>query len=204
MTGLFRELSDWLLAFADSDWAALALGIAAFSESIFFPVPPDPLLLAISIPQPHMAMWLALLVTAASVAGAVVGHFIGRKFGRPLLDRMFSRSKVERVERMFQKYGVWAVLIAAVTPIPYKVFAIAAGVLDMDRRTFILASLVGRGARFLLLGALVMAFGEEIEAFIDANFDVLTLAGGAALVAGAVAFVLVYRWRRTLTSADDS
>ncbi len=162
MIDLFRELSDWTAGFAESDWSALILAIAAFTESIFFPVPPDPLLIAIAMPQPHAALWLAALVTASSVAGAVVGHWLGLRFGRPLLYRFASRKKVEAVEALFQKYGAWAVLVAAFTPIPYKVFAICAGVLDLNRRTFIIASIIGRGARFFIIGGLIFAYGEEI------------------------------------------
>ena len=84
MIDLLRELSDWTAGFAESDWSVVILAVAAFTESIFFPVPPDPLLIAIAIPQPHAALWLAALVTASSVAGAVVGHWLGLRFGRPL------------------------------------------------------------------------------------------------------------------------
>ena len=197
MFELLRELSDWTMGFAESDWSALILAAAAFAESIFFPIPPDPLLLAIAIPQPHAALWLAALVTASSVAGAVVGHWLGHRFGRPLLYRFASGKKVEAVEKMFRKYGAWAVLIAAFTPIPYKVFAISAGILDMDRRTFILASIIGRGARFFILGGLIFAYGEEIEEFIDTNFELVTTASAVALVVAVVlAAAIIARRRR--------
>ena len=187
--------------FADSDWAVPVLAANAFFESIFFPVPPDPLLIAVSIPQPDLAIWLALLVTLSSVAGAMVGHLIGRRFGHPLLYRMFEKEKVERVERLFKRYGAWAVLIGAFTPAPYKVFAIAAGALDLDRRSFLIASLIGRGARFLLIGALVMLFGEEAQGFLDDNFEVVTLAAGGGLIIAAGALLLVYRRRRASRAA---
>jgi len=196
MFELLRELSDWTTGFAESDWSALILAAASFAESIFFPIPPDPLLIAIAIPQPHAALWLAALVTASSVAGAVVGHWLGHRFGRPLLYRFASGKKVEAVEKMFRKYGAWAVLIAAFTPIPYKVFALSAGILDMNLRTFILASIVGRGARFFILGGLIFAYGEEIEGFIDTNFELVTAATAVALVvAVALAAIIVTRRR---------
>ena len=99
---------------------------------------------------------------------------------------------------MFRKYGAWAVLIAAFTPIPYKVFAISAGILDMNRRTFILASVIGRGARFFILGGLIFAYGEEIEEFIDTNFELVTAASAVALVAAVVlAAAIIARRRHT-------
>ena len=196
MIDLLRELSDWTAGFAESDWSAVILAIASFTESIFFPVPPDPLLIAIAIPQPHAALWLAALVTASSVAGAVVGHWLGLRFGRPLLYRFASRKKVEAVEEIFQKYGAWAILVAAFTPIPYKVFAICAGVLDLNRRTFIIASIIGRGARFFMIGGLIFVYGEEIQEFIDKNLEVVTVSTTAAvIVAAAVVAVIVQRRR---------
>ena len=127
MRDLLHDLSDWLLGFADSDWAIVVLLSSSFAESIFFPIPPDPLLLAVAIAQQPIAVLLGLLVAVASVAGAVVGHALGMRLGRPILTRMFSEGKVAYVDRLFERYGLWAILIAAFTPVPYKVFAIAAG-----------------------------------------------------------------------------
>ncbi len=201
MFDLLRELSDWTTGFAESDWSVPILAAASFAEAIFFPIPPDPLLLAIAIPQPQAALWLAALVTVSSVAGAVVGHWLGRRFGRPLLYRFASGKNVEAVEKLFRKYGAWAVLIAAFTPIPYKVFAISAGILDMNRRTFIFASIIGRGARFFIIGGLVFVYGEEIEDFIDNNFELVTAASAGALVVAVAVAAIIVRWRRTRDAA---
>ena len=132
----------------------------------------------------------------ASVAGAVVGHWLGRRLGRPLLYRFFAEDTVLRVERLFQRYGAWATLIAAFTPLPYKLFAIAAGVLDLDRKTFVIASLIGRGARFMAIGVLIFLFRDEIEGFVSENFEMLTVAAAAIAVAAAAAWALVHRARR--------
>ena len=196
MIGLLGDLSDWLVGFAGSDWAVLVLAVSTFFESIFFPVPPDPLLVGIGILQPHLAIWLGVMVTIFSVAGAMVGYWLGKRLGRPIAVRLFPGSGIEVAERLFKKYGMWAILIAAFTPIPYKVFAISAGVLQLDRRTFLVASLVGRGARFISIGVLVLLFGESIQAFIAGNFEVLTLAAGAGVIAVAAAWILVHRRRR--------
>ena len=188
MIDLYHRLSDWVVGFAESDWAVLILAVNSFTEAIFFPVPPDVLLIGIAVQEPERALWLAGIVTVSSVAGAVVGHWLGRRWGRPLLHRLVSPAKTETVERLFRKYGTWAILLAAFSPVPYKVFAILAGVLELDRRSFVAASAAGRGARFFAIGVLVFFYGEEIEGFIGDNFEILTLAVTAAalLVLGVV------------------
>ena len=191
----FRELSHWMLDFADSDLAILVLAISSFTESIFFPIPPDPLLIGIAVRQPENAIWLAALVTVSSVAGAFVGHWLGQRFGRPLLRRIVSEKKIEAVERMFSKYGAWAILVAAFTPIPYKVFTITAGMLGMNRRSFLIASFIGRGARFFLLGGLIFVLGDEIEVFIEDNFELMTGAFAAAFIVGLAIFLVIRRRR---------
>ena len=182
MRELFHDLTDWTLQAADSDWAIALLALMAFSESVIFPIPPDPLLIAVGVANPGSAIWVAALVTVMSVSGAYVGHWLGRKVGRPLLRRLVSESKVERAEALFNKFGVWAILVAAFTPIPYKVFTILAGIMNLPIRPFLLASLVGRGARFMTIGVLVFLFGEEIQEFIEGNFELLTIVAGVGLV----------------------
>jgi undecaprenyl-diphosphatase len=196
MTELLSRLSDWVEGFAESDWAIGLLLLVATSESFIFPIPPDPLLIATGLAHPSWAIWLAGLVTVASVAGAVVGHWLGRRLGRPLLYRLVSQPRIERAEQLFRRFGVWAILVAAFTPIPYKVFTILAGVLDLKISHLVIASLVGRGARFLTLGALIFVFGDSIQSFIDDNFEKLAFAAVAGLVALVAAVLIVDRVRR--------
>ena len=131
------------------------------------------------------------------MAGAVVGHWLGQRLGRPFLYRFFAEDTVLKVERLFQRYGAWATLLAAFTPLPYKLFAIAAGVLNLDRRTFVIASLAGRGARFMAIGILIFIFRDSIEEFVSNNFEILTIAAAAAAIFAAAAWVLVHRARRS-------
>ena len=196
MFELLRDLSDWVAGFAESDWAYLLLGVSSFIESIFFPIPPDPLLIAISVKQPHNAIWLGVLVTLTSVAGALVGHWIGGRFGRPLMYRFLPTGQIKRVEELLTRFGVWAILVFAISPLPYKVFALSAGVLGLDRRTFVVVSLVGRGARFMTLGVLLFFYGASIERFISDNFELLTIIFLAALVAAALGWGLLRGRRR--------
>ena len=195
MRELYHELTDWMLGLADNDWAIGLLILLSFSESVVFPIPPDPLLIAIGIASPESAIWIAAFVTLASVCGAYVGHWLGRKVGRPLLGRLISESKIERAEALFSRYGAWAIIVAAFTPVPYKVFTILAGILDLRMRNFLIASLIGRGARFLTIGVLIFIFGESIREFIDSNFEIVTIACGGAL-AVTVAGYIGYRWMR--------
>ena len=194
---LFHQLSAWLLAFADSPWAVAVLMATSFTESIFFPIPPDPLLIGMSILNQGSALWLAVLVTLFSVAGALVGHWLGGRFGSPILHRFVSEKKVAVVEGMFHKYGMWAVLLAAFTPIPYKVFAITAGALKLERRPFIIASLVGRGARFLIIGGLIFFYGESIQVFISDKFEQLMLGSAVVLVLGLAGMIVFTRVRKS-------
>ncbi len=102
---------------------------------------------------------------------------------------------MRRVESMFERYGAWAVIMAAITPLPYKVFAISAGVLDMDLRRFVLASLVGRGLRFLAIAVLITVYGESVKSFLETNFEEVTIAAGVGTVAAVVAAVAFNRVR---------
>ncbi len=197
MTELLMELSQWTEGFAQSDWAVVLLFAVAVSESVFFPIPPDPLLIAVGISQPGSAVWLAGLVTAGSVIGAFVGHALGRRLGRPLLNRFVSDRRLAQAELLFERYGVWAILVAAFTPIPYKVFTILAGVLNLQLRLFLVASLIGRGARFFLIGILIFVFGESIQSFIDDYFMWITIAVGLGLVVVAAGAFTVNRLRKT-------
>jgi membrane protein YqaA with SNARE-associated domain len=196
MIDLLRSFSHWVEGFSDSPWAVAILVINSFTESVFNPIPPDPLLIGMSVLNPNLALLYAALVTASSVIGAVVGHWLGLRFGRPLVLKFVSQKKVDRVEGMFQRYGSWAVLIAAFTPIPYKVFAITAGVLEMERHPFIVASIIGRGARFFLLGGLIFFFGRPIQQFIEARFELLTVLFSILLVVSVIVVFFIMRWRR--------
>ena len=103
---------------------------------------------------------------------------------------------------MFHRHGAPAILIAAFTPLPYKVFAISAGVLDMDRRMFVVTSLIGRGARFFLLGGLIFFYGDSVQDFIQRNFDLLTIASGVAVAVIAVLAALYMHQRRSPKAAE--
>ena len=194
---LLSDLGHWILSWAETPWGALALFVMAFWESSFFPVPPDGLLIALMAGNLPFAFGFAALTTTGSLLGAMLGYWIGLKGGRPILDRIFSQEKILFVERQYQKRDVWAVTIAAFTPIPYKVFAIGAGAFRLDFRRFMLASVLGRAGRFFLLATLVTIFGEAIESAIEQYLDWLALAFVLMLVTGFIVLRYVVRPRST-------
>ena len=184
---LIHGIVDWMIAWAATPYAPLALFIITFWESSFFPLPPDPLLIAMAVAEPQDAPLFALICTTASVLGAALGYFIGKKGGRPIVYRLFKEKKVRAAERLYQRYDVWAVGAAAFTPIPYKVFTITAGIAELRFWPFMLVSIVGRGARFFLLGMLVYFFGPQIQNIIDQYFELLTISFLVLIVLGFVA-----------------
>ena len=196
MLELVAELSHWLEGFANSEWVVVALLLVSFTESVISPFPPDPILIAASVFNPRMALVFAGVVTVASVAGAAVGYWLGKRLGRPILDRFISTTKVEQVEALFQKYGVWAIVFAAVTPVPYKVFAVTAGAMEMSFKPFLVASLIGRGARMFLWGALAMLFGEATLELIETRGLQLGVAFGAVVIAAFLIYLMYVRIRR--------
>ncbi len=156
LTSIPHQLVDWTIAWADSAYSVWALFILAFAESSFFPIPPDVLLIAIGMAKPESALWLALVCTIGSATGGMFGFLIGRVGGRPLLLKVFKEKKVSVVDRYFERYGVMAVGVAGFTPIPYKVFTISAGAFRMNFPKFVVISVISRGARFFLVGLVVM------------------------------------------------
>ena len=200
MFEILQELSHWIRDFAETDWALLRLFVTAFLESTISPIPPDPLLIPMAVLQPNLAIWLGVLCTVASVLGAVLGHWLGAQFGRPILGRFVSEGRIRSAESLFDKYGVWAVLVAAVTPIPYKVFTILAGVLKLDMKRFLIASIIGRGMRFLSLAVVIFLFGEDVQAFVEENFEALTILAGVGVIGSVLFVIILAKWKTTRDS----
>jgi len=179
-----HDLGQWVLHWAQTPYSVYALFLIAFAESSFFPIPPDVLLIAMSILDPHRAFAYALVCTLGSVAGAVFGFLLGIKGGRPLLLRLFGLEKILLVEKYYQKWDVWAVAIAAFTPIPYKVFTISAGVFELNFKRFLLASTVGRSGRFFLVALAIYLFGPAIKQLLASYLNLFTVAFMVLLLLG--------------------
>ena len=194
---ILTELTLWFEGFAETDLAIYALAIGSFSESIIFPIPVDVLLMPMSLLNPSMAIWFGIVSMIASVLGGIAGYWIGLRFGRPILHKFVSPSKADDAERLFNKYGAWAVVVAAITPIPYKVFTISAGVLNLELKKFVFASVIGRGFRFLFTGALLYLYGEEIRSFIDDHFGLLMILSVLAAILAALCSVFFVKYRKS-------
>lgn len=169
MSGPFSWLYTRTLRWAAHRHAPRYLAVLSFAESSFFPVPPDVMLMPMSLAQPTRALWFAMLTTIASVLGGLFGYLIGyfaMEAVEPLIEQMGHAETLGRAQDWFQVYGFWVVLLAGFSPIPYKIFTIAAGGLALPVLPFLAASLVGRGSRFYLVAALTAWGGPRMEPWI--------------------------------------
>jgi len=187
-----RRLYDWTTHWAQTPYGPWALFALAFAEASFFPVPPDVLLIALALGAPKKSLRYAAICTAGSVLGGCLGYAIGLflmdAVGYRIIDFYRARDVYAQIAQGFQQYGFVYIFIAALTPIPYKVFTIAAGACRVGLGVLILASVVGRGARFFLVGSLFWLFGVPVKRFIDRYFNLLTI---LFVALGALGFVLV-------------
>jgi membrane protein YqaA with SNARE-associated domain len=186
------SLKLWVENFADKPYAGIALFIIAFAESSFFPIPPDVLLIAIALLKPRLSFRYALICSIGSVLGGMFGYLIGFQFyeliGKKIIEFYHLQQQYDAVKTMYDKNAFVAIAIAGFTPIPYKVFTIAAGAFQVSFPTLVIASALSRPARFFLVGGLIYFFGPRVKTFIDKYFDWLTVAFVILLILG---FVLI-------------
>ncbi|MEN7343131.1 MAG: YqaA family protein [Pseudomonadota bacterium] len=187
---LFQKLYDWVLEKAQHRLAAWWLALLSFAESSFFPIPPDVMLAPMVLADRAKAWWLATLTTLSSVAGGIVGYLIGwlliGQIEPWLLDSHYAAGYLRALE-WFTEYGVWVVFVAGFSPIPYKVFTIGAGAAAMNFPLFVIASLIGRGARYFLVAGLIYAGGPKAASHIRRYVD-----GLGWLCIGIVAVALLW------------
>ena len=191
-----KRLYDWINACSQSPYGGWALFLLAFVESAFFPVPPDILLIALCVGRPQQALRFAVVCSLGSVLGGVAGYGIGvfafESVGQPLLDWFDpGGAGFEQVRQLMDRWGFWSVLAAAVTPIPYKVFTIASGVFHFSVAQFLLASILGRSARFVAEGGLIFFGGSRFKEWIETYFDAIAWSALAMIGLGILALRLV-------------
>lgn len=184
-------IKNWVLKWSVSPLAPVVLFLNAAAEAVFFPVPPDLLLVAMCLAaaatgRAYLCFAFALITTAGSVSGGIIGYFIGLKGGRPVAFKLFAAEKVAAAEALYAKYGIWAVAVAGFTPVPYCIFTVLSGVLRLRLLTFALVSVLSRGARFSLVATLIFFFGKAVAEFLEdeKRFGLLTLAFVVLLIGG--------------------
>jgi membrane protein YqaA with SNARE-associated domain len=189
----FGACYDLALRWARHKHAAKYLGGLSFAESVFFPIPPDVMLAPMSLSQPERAWRFALITTIASILGGIAGYWLGffafDVWLSPLIEQWGYTHKIDKAMQWFTDYGVWVVFLAGFSPIPYKIFTVSAGFLQMAFFPFLLASAVGRGARFFLVAGLMRWGGEKMENTLRQYVEIL----GWAVVILAIGAYLVLR-----------
>lgn len=189
MHEIFIKMNDYFQAMG-----VQGLALNSFIESFFLVPPPDFLLIAMDLANPAKALFYALICTIASAFGGAVGYGIGFWGGRPAFNWFFrkgGKEKFEAVENLYNKYGTLAVFFSAFTPIPYKVFTIASGILSMNFFKFMIASFFGRGLRFFIVSIVLMLFGEAIKQYIELVIIIVTI----III---LFFVILYKKRKSL------
>ncbi|MCA0941010.1 DedA family protein [Salipiger pacificus] len=189
---MLRRLYDWTMSLADHPKALWALAAVSFIEASVFPIPPDVLMIPMILAAPRRAWLIALVATVASVVGGLFGYAIGHFFfdsiGRPILETLGKADAMEAFNARFNGVGFWAVLIAGITPFPFKVITIMSGWTAMPLGVFVTTAVIARAFRFFIVAALLRAFGAPIRDFIEKRLGlvftvfVLLLAGGFFLV----------------------
>lgn len=197
----FRKLYDWVISWSESKYGPVVLFLLAFIESIFFPIPPDILLIALALGASAKAFKYAFICTMGSVLGAFVGYYIGNilwltptgefsLFANFFFNNIpgFTAELYESIRNLFVEWDFWVVFTAGFTPIPYKVITISSGAFEINLAMFAIASLISRGARFFLIGWLIWKYGSRIKIFIEKYFNLLALGFTVLLIGG---FVLI-------------
>lgn len=190
-----RQLYYWVLKWSAHRHNTKALSSLAFVEASFFPIPPDPLMMAMAAAKPRRALWYAFLTTVFSTLGGLFGYLIGFLFWEFTADfffqYVFSQDVFERVTEQFQIYTFISLLVAALTPIPFKVFTVAGGVAAVPLWPFFLACLLGRGMRFFTVGLVLYFFGASIMEAIERYFEWVVVVFTVLLLGG---FFLISVW----------
>ncbi|MBE1296813.1 YqaA family protein [Phycobacter azelaicus] len=174
---MLRRLYDRTMALADHPHALWWLAVVSFAESSVFPIPPDVLMIPMILARPSRAWLIALVALVSSVLGGLLGYAIGAFFyegvGQPVLQAMGKGDAIEAFNTRFNDFGFWAVLMAGITPFPYKVITIMSGWTGMPLATFIATSILARAVRFFAVAALLRVFGAPVRNFIEKRLGVV-------------------------------
>ena len=185
---MLRNLYNWTLDQASKKYASWFLAFISFIESSFFPIPPDIILIPMIIAKRKKAFAYAFVCTISSVIGGLFGYLIGyglfNSIGILLVNFYGMTEYIENLKEYYNSYGVWFVLVAGFTPLPFKIITIASGLFQLNLVVFVLCSLIARGCRFYIIAGLLYLFGEAIKKFIDRYFNFLTVLFFILLIGG--------------------
>ena len=187
---ILRRLYHWVIHWAQTPHAKTALVLIAFAESSFFPIPPDVLLIAMGVSAPHGAIGYAGLCLVGSVLGGMAGYAIGLGLWSLVSEWFFAYipgftpEVFQKVSTLYSDNAFWAVFAAGFSPIPYKVFTIAAGATQISFVTFVVASILSRGLRFFLIGGALRVFGPSVRQVLEKYFDLFSIAFLVLLIGG--------------------
>ncbi|MFN4040904.1 MAG: YqaA family protein [Brevundimonas sp.] len=187
---MLRKMYDWVFSLARHRHATKSLAAISFAESSFFPIPPDVMLAPMVLARPDRAYFYATVCTIASVLGGLLGYAIGHflePVGMSLLALMGKADSFETSKELFQQHGAWVILIKGLTPIPYKLITIAAGIFSFSLPLFIVLSVITRGARFFLVAFVLKTFGPAMLEVIEKRLAFWTILFVVVLVGAIVA-----------------
>ncbi len=188
---LFTSLYDKCLEWARHKYAVYILSFVSFIESIVFPVPTAIMFAPMALARPNQALHLAFITTLFSVLGGIAAYFIGYyafdSWVMPLVEQFGWQDKIEKAQDWFETYGIWIVVIAGFSPIPYKILTLTAGAMQMAFLPFVIASIIGRAAQFFLIGGLAKWGGKEMEHKLRQYMEII---GWSVLVLGVVAYII--------------
>jgi membrane protein YqaA with SNARE-associated domain len=193
---MLRRLYDWCIDAAGKRHAAWTMGAVSFAESSFFPIPPDVMLIPMSLARPDKAYYYATLCTLTSVAGGVLGYIIGAwlydSVGHWLIQLYGYGDKVETFREAYAEWGTWIILLKGVTPIPYKIVTITSGFAGYNLFLFILLSCVARGIRFYAAAFLLHRYGPQARIIIEERLGLWVTLGALTLVAGIIGALYLF------------
>ena len=191
-----RKLYKNLLSAAKHRHANRYLAIVAFSESSFFPIPPDVMLIPMVLAKPNDWWRIALTCTLFSVIGGIAAYFVGfflfQLVALPLLEFYNYQDKILEFNEMYHNWGGWVVFLAGLTPFPYKIITIASGMTQLNLALFIALSVLSRGLRFFAVSVLLYHFGDRIRALLEKYFGLITLLAGSGIL-------LIYLWLKFIS-----
>jgi len=170
---------------------ALGLFIIAFIESIFFPIPPDVILIPLALATPELSLYYAFITTIGSALGSILGFYLGKFFGDKILSKFFRVEQISKAKEIFTKHGSFGIFIAGFSPIPYKVFTILSGIMNFDIKKLFIIALISRGLRFFAEGIIILHLGKDAMKILSENFEIAIIISTIFLILGYIIFIKI-------------